>query len=204
MESGKLRILIFILFLFSSPVYADGGIPLWIITAPSAFSASIFPLPYLDGMWPFFLFLTTVFLIIVTLVESGVVKLFFLREVKYAKLFNIVGIANIISTLAGAIITFLPAPFWYVAERISSDTKMMLALFGYWGFLPPISLLVINVFLLWISYLIEYMYAKNKLIQDYDENTIKKSFLWANIVSYSLPIMLYGIATIFVLISIIK
>ena len=199
MEIRKLKILILLFFLLSCPVYADGGIPLWIVTAPSALSASLIPLPYLDGMWPFFIFLTLIFLVVVILVEFSVIKLFFLRNIAFIRLLKLVGIANILSTVAGAVITLLPAPLWYLSGQLSSDSKMVLALFGYWGFLPPISLLFINIFLLWLSYLIEYKYAKKELVQDYDKKLIKKSFLCANIVSYFIPVLLYSIATISVI-----
>ena len=92
----------------------------------------------------------------------------------------------------GIILLFLPAPF--VWDKLNTMEGGFL---GPWGMISgAYSLFLYNFLCLPLSYIIEYTYAKRELQQNSDMSTIKKSFLYANIATYALPILIYGIACV--------
>ena len=194
----KLLLSLFLLLtVFSAPAFADGGVPLWGLNTSVFFTISTmgtitaFSYPDAWGTALFFLIFTLIILLLVVFVETLVVNRF-INNLDFNKLFVICFKANLISTLVGIILLFLPVPF--VLDKLNT---MEGELFGPWGMISgAYSLFLYNFLCLPISYIIEYTYAKRVLQQDCDIPTIKKSFLFANIATYVLPILIYGIACV--------
>lgn len=185
------------ILLLGSPAFADGGIPLWGLNTSVFFAVSglltaisfkdlFSALPLIILFWLFTIFL----LVVVVFVETFVVSLHI--KMNYNELFKIVFKSNLISMVVGIILLVLPAPF--VWESLNT---MKGAILGPWSFWGAYSLFLYNFLCLPLSYVIEYNIAKIKLQGSCDLSTIKKSFLYANIATYALPILIYGIACVF-------
>ena len=52
-----------------------------------------------------------------------------------------------------------------------------------------------------VSFFIEYTVAKKDLIYNYETKDIKKAFWMANIITYALPLILYGIGAMVTIIG---
>lgn len=185
---GKVLLGILATFLFELPCCADGGIPLWVMSAPTLFA---FGLP--DGIKGtlFTFVLTLVFLLFVSLIEA-IVSSFILKNINFTKLFKILYKANFVSTIIGFLIVIAPIPF----EKELLKEPLAYAIVGPWGKFFFYSLLLLNIILLIVSIIVEYYVGKNDLINDYSKKDIKKSFLLSNITSYALPLIIYTIASI--------
>lgn len=181
----KKYVLTFLSLMFlSNFAFADGGIPLWGLTTSTLLGTAIgsfFPfllLPY--GVILFILFHIIVF------IEAKIIY-FMLKSTNYDKVFDITFKANLVSMLIGTILLFAPIPFTQCPI-----TGLQCGLLGPWAFWGPLSLLIYNIICLYISYLTEYYVAK-KLLSDIKPSKLRKAFLWANIATYALPVLLYTI-----------
>lgn len=188
--------ILFLMLVISLPCYADGGIPLWVMSAPTLFAFGI-PGGITGTLFTFVLSL--ILLLFVSLIETVVVRIF-LKNTKFEKMFGIVYKANFISTLVGFLIVIAPIPF----KNDLLKEPLAYAIIGPWGGFLFYSILLLNVILLIMSYFVEYNVAKEDLINEYEKKEIKKSFLCANITSYAVPIILYSVAAIFIGMSDIK
>ena len=193
----KLLLSLLFILILSIPAFADGGVPLWGLNTSVFFTiSSIFAIPALllyPHAWGeaiFFCLFTLIILLLVVLIETVIIRKFIVQY-DFKKLFGIVFKSNLISTIIGIILLFLPTPLVW-----SKLNTLWGALLGPWGFWGTYSLFIYNFLCLPLSYAVEYYYAKRILYPDNSLTTIKKSFLYANIVTYSLPILIYGIACI--------
>ena len=185
---NKLLLGILATFLFGLPCYADGGIPLWVLSAPTLFAFGL-PNGIVGTLFTFVL--TLVFLLLVSLIET-LVSTFILKNINFIRLFKIMYKANFVSTIVGFLIVIAPIPF----EKELLKEPLAYAIVGPWGKYFFYSLLLLNIILLIVSVVIEYYVGKKDLINDYSKKDIKKSFLLSNITSYALPLIIYTIASI--------
>lgn len=185
---GKFLLISLAILLLGLPCYADGGIPLWVMSAPTLFA---FGLP--DGIngTLFTFILTLVFLLLVSLIET-IVSTFILKNINFTRLFKIMYKANFVSTIVGFFIVIAPIPF----EKELLKEPLAYAIVGPWGKYFFYSLLLLNIILLIVSIVVEYYVCKKDLITDYSKKDIKKSFLLSNTTSYALPLIIYTIASI--------
>ena len=183
--------LLLLLLLIGQASFADGGIPLWITSTPALLSLSAWG-DMIGGFVGIIIIyiLVLLSLLMVTLIEVFVAK-FVLKNTKFLKLFRVFYIANLVSTLAGAIIISIPIPF-----IIFSNIKMNLSgfLFGPWSYFNLLpygyTMLLLNIILFLISFYIEFYIGNRFLKQDYEEQKIKKAFWYSNIVTYILPVII--------------
>lgn len=185
---NKLLISIIMVFLSVSPCFADGGIPLWVMSAPTLFA---FGLPEGIKGTLFTFILSLILLLFVSLIEVFVSKLI-LKNTNFIKLFKIIYKANLVSTIVGFLIVIAPIPF----EKGILNEPLAYAIVGPWGKFFFYSLLLLNIILLVISIIVEYCVSKKDLEKDYSKAEIKKSFVFANMTSYALPLIIYTIASI--------
>ncbi len=185
---NKLLISIIMVFLSVSPCFADGGIPLWVMSAPTLFA---FGLPEGIKGTLFTFILSLILLLFVSLIETFVSK-FILKNINFIKLFKIMYKANLVSTIVGFLIVIAPIPF----EKELLKEPLAYAIVGPWGKFFFYSLLLLNIILLVVSIIVEYYVSKIDLEKDYNKAEIKKSFLLANMTSYALPLIIYTIASI--------
>ena len=160
---------------------ADGGIPLW-----TYYASSILVLPvmgYNFFMLVFCIYIALFFLLFITLVEALVVK--WILKIDFIKSFNVTFQANLISTIAGAFLTALPLPYYFVTHKINS---IDLQLLGPWGW-NLYTTLFWNIALFLLSFIIEYKLAQRKL-DNCNKSDIKRAYLYANIITYILPILI--------------
>ncbi len=185
--------------------FADGGVPLWGLTVSSTLGVTGW-VGFGDLDWCLrnrmlascfalslgFLLATLIFLIIVVALETGIIK-YILKGIKWKRACWVTLKANIISTLVGAVLLFIPAP-WVDLHRLETG------LLGPWGFGGLYTWLLYHLVCFYLSYVIEYKVAQKNLLADYELPKIKKAFLWANITTYIfMPSLLVGyVATIFV------
>ena len=186
----KKYVLTFLSLMFlSNFAFADGGIPLWGLTTSTLLGSTGFlSIAYLPLIVPYMAVLIVLFLMVV-FIEVAVIG-FILKPVNYEKIFDITFKVNLVSTLAGAILLFIPVPFTQCPL-----TGLQCGLLGPWAFWGYLSLIIYNIICFYISYLIEYGIAK-KLLSDIKPPKLRKAFLWANIATYALPILLYTIALV--------
>jgi len=180
-------ILLFLLFFITTPAFADGGIPLWIYTAHTAFGVTSMGAPFIAGiLW------TLPVLAFVVGIECLCVALFF--KFKQAKLIlkaTIIG--NIITTIIGSVITAFVYP---IAVPHSPDISILIV-GPYAMLLNGYGLVIANILLFLMSFIIEYYVARDTLKNIFEVHDIKTAYLLANIVSYIGPLL----ATIVYLIS---
>ena len=192
----KFLLSLLLIFLLSTPAFADGGVPLWglntsvFFTISSIWTIPAFMYPEAWGTAIFFWLFTLIILLLVVFIETIIIHRFIVQY-DFRKLLSIVFKSNLISTIIGIILLFLPAPFVW-----SKLNTLWGALLGPWGFWGTYSLFIYNFLCLPLSYAVEYYYAKRILYPDNSLITIKKSFLYANVFTYALPILIYGIACI--------
>lgn len=185
---NKFLISIIIIFLFTAPCFADGGIPLWVMNAPTLFAFGL-PSGFVGTLITFVLSL--VLLLFVSLIETLVSK-YILKNSDFIKLFKIMYKANFISTLVGFLVVIAPLPF----EKVLLEEPLAYAIVGPWGKFFFYSILLLNIILLIISIIIEYLVSKKELINEFNKKDVKKSFIIANLITYALPIIIYTIASI--------
>ena len=165
---GKVLLGIIATFLIGLPCYADGGIPLWMLSCSSTFLTTGFQEePIL------FIAITLILLLLVSLVETFVINAV-LKIKNFVRAFWITLKANLVSTIVGSIFTL----FLFDNENITS----LLWWSNKWCILNN---LILHIIMLILSYYVEYYVAKRDLIE-YKLSDIKKSFLFANILSYIL------------------
>ncbi len=172
----KISVFLFLIFL-SNFAFANAGVPLWgfttsvLLCLSSILAMEISPI------------ITLLFFIIVVLIETCVIKII-LKNIKFLRAFTITCWVNFISTIVGIILLFLPLPF---INKCGESCFWG----GPWAFWGLFSWIFYNVLCFYLSYLIEYKVAQKRLLNDYDLKKIKKSFLWANIISYSFTFLLF-------------
>lgn len=165
----------FIINLSILPSFANGGIPLWIMTTPTVLSLGLPAIPF-----------ALILILIVALVETIVAK-FILKEITFLKLYIIIFGANTVSTLIGSLVVLFPYLF-------NKDYDIFLGPWGFWG---GISILIMNILLFLISYFSEFLFSKKYFIKLYDINIIKKAFLFGNLTTYALPFIAYSVLAFF-------
>lgn len=178
---NKLLISIIMVFLSISPCFADAGIPMWVYSNSASFFAT-----GTQSKEGFILFtiITLFLLLIVSFIETFVIKSV-LKLSNFAKAFRITLKANIVSTIIGAIITLL---------LINNDNITSWLWWSNKWFI--FNNLMLHIIMLTLSYFVEYNVAKRNLI-DYKVNDVKKSFLFANILSYIVfPFLIIGLIII--------
>ena len=164
------------------PSYADGGIPIWILSNSSSILAT--GIEWREYCFIFIL-ITLLLVLFVSFIETFVIKK--VLEIKsFRKIFGITLKANIVSTIAGTIVTY----FLITNENMTS----LLWWSNKWYILNN---LLLHILMLIISYFIEYNVAKFDL-KDFAIGRIKKSFLYANILSYILfPVLIIILMFVF-------
>ena len=184
--------LFFITMILTTPAYANGGIPLWGLT-----TAHMLAMPLLCIILPF---LFPALFLIVSGIEAFVLKIFF-KELKFIKVLKLTAIANLITTLIGAIFVWIPEIinnlFPSIFEKFATVDDITMQWFSHWAFWGAYSLFLSNIILFVLSYYVEYRYIKNKLKNEYDIKLINKAVLIANITTYFIPLLIYGIACIY-------
>lgn len=188
--------ILFLMLICATPCYADAGIPLWINNPPSSFAFTFWVgsghiNPLIIG-----LFLSLIILAIVTVVETYCIKIF-LKNIKISKSLKIIFKANLLSAIIGALIVFAPIPF---QDFVGLDSVIFGPLI-ITGDFYSIAMFYLNIILLIVSFFIEYTVAKKDLIYNYETKDIKKAFWMANIITYALPLILYGIGAMVTIIG---
>ena len=189
---NKLWILFLTLFI-GLPCLADGGIPLWIISAPTLFAFGVIggvPITLLTFA------LSLIFVLFVALIETFVVRKYFLKNTSFRKMFLIMCKANFVSTLVGFLVVI--APILFNGDILNSHLEWVII--GPWG---PF-LLLMDIALLVTSYFVEYWAVKDDLIKDYEDIEIKRSIFWANVTTYFIPTALYAAGSFLILVSLIQ
>lgn len=171
-----------LLLLFNNtPAYADAGIPLWIYTASSAYSAFT-----IKGLENSSFILGTVFLLFVIFAEVLIFKFldknkqFNLKQIIYS-----VTLANSFSTFAGIIITLPLLCFVSINNPFIGP-----------GFL----VLPLHIITFILSYYIELFTYKKIFYKNADYSLLKKVALWTNIGTY----FVFNILTIFFVLILIE
>ena len=176
---------LFIFFCFGTlPAFADGGIPLWIYTAHTAIGIST--------LGSFDLLTLSISIIWILLVMSFVIAMetifiwFYFKFQHKNEIFLAVTFGNIITTVIGSIITM--GLFTLIMSSYHGDASLWLAgpyavSLNYYGFI------IGNILLFLMSFLVEYYIAQKMLKNLFSITELKKSFLYANIFSYLLPLL---------------
>ena len=182
MDKNKLFMAILAILLCTSPCYADAGIPLWVFSNSSALIAT--GIQWREG-FVICVVVSLILLIAVSLIETVVIK-FVLKIRKFQKAFKITLKANVISTVIGAVLTFFIINNETITSWLWWNNKWFI-----------ISNLGLHIFMLIVSYFVEYNVAKRELTE-YKDKDINKSFLYANILSYIIfPFLIIGLIVIY-------
>ena len=191
-------LILFLILICATPCYADAGIPLWINNPPSFFAftfliGSTHINPLIIG-----LFLSFIILIVVTVIETGIIRVF-LKNIELSNLLKIVFKSNLISAMVGSLIVLTPVPF----QNSVGLNKVIFGPLIITGDFYPIVMFYLNIILLILSFFIEYAAAKKDLIHSYETKDIKKAFWMANIATYAMPLVLYGLGMVVTIIGMI-
>lgn len=173
--------ILFLLLFNITPAYADGGIPLWIYTAESAYSSVA-----VRGLESSSFALGTIFLLCVIFVE--IVVLFFVdknKSLTFKEKFYSVILANIFSTIAGVIFTL---PILY---NVPTDIFVG----------PGLLIFPMHVVCFVLSYFVELYTYKLLFSKKLEPKVIRKIALWTNIWTY---FILNPLTIFFVIIALVS
>lgn len=174
---NKIYLLILTLFLFCSPCFADGGIPLWIWSAHNAFSTfAIDILTPVSGS----IFFGCIYLFFIIFIELAVCCFIDKKkQIKLDKKVKAISLANVNSTIIGFVITF---PILHLTVTLGgTDAKMAAAILGPGNGILTIPL---HICCFILSYFVELWTMKKLLADEVDISLIKKIALWVNIWTY--------------------
>ena len=175
-------VLLVFLFLSMTPLYADGGILLWAVSAQACFGSSFLFLGSSKGLVFLALIVQGCFILgIVIVVEIVVVERVLRLRYRRAKKmsFWVVTKGNVFSTIIGAVISFI---IIFLTQKSSPEDKGTAGIY-----------LGSCVLFFLISFLVEYRVARPVFGNIRGIKQLKKAFLVANIVTYFIPTLIMSL-----------
>ena len=205
MELKKVLMLIMSLLLFgTAPAFADGAIPLWVLTIQDTFGCGIYFLRNMNkydfGESINFIFkvliISCIFLFIVVFIETIVFKVI-LKEIKgWKKLIKTVFISNFISATIGFllltiiwIVSYPPLDKMLSYQPFGLHSEWLPYILGIYGIFGGVGILISNIYYFIISYYSEYFISLKLLKKDSENKKIKKVVFWSNVMTYALPLI---------------